>query len=95
MLSVKVAVRQIGIPNAGADIFSPEQVEQDFAYKYSDYVLQNTHYLGEVKDSHNVVLGYKVMFVFVKNEVSGLAGAEALAETNPEEKVKRGRPKGS
>ena len=70
MQSVKLVVRQIGIPNVALDIVSPEDASTYIEYQYGSkgYVLASSHYLGEVKDAQGSVQGYKVMFVLTKNE---------------------------
>lgn len=95
MQPVRVAFRQIGVPNHAADVYSPEEVEQDLAFKYADYDLFNTHYMGEVKDKQGNVVGYKVMFIFVQSQISYapagvVSGLEGLNATNVP--AKRGRP---
>ena len=79
MQSVKVAVRQIGIKNPGLNIYTTDEVSQEFEYNYGavGYVLQNSHYLGEVKDAAGNIHGYKVMFVFTKTEEPEVVKAKA------------------
>lgn len=64
-LPVKLYVRQFGIQSTTYDVKSVDEVEEDIAYKFIGYELQTSHYLGEVRDGQNGVVGYKVLFVFV------------------------------
>lgn len=66
MQKVKLFMRQVGNPDPALGIISTGELEADLE-KYQDYEVFNTHYLGEVRNEHGVV-GYKVLFVLVKNE---------------------------
>lgn len=92
MQSVKIALRTVGVPSPALGIESGEMVSESLTEEYvaQGYVIQNSFFVGDIKDPQGNVLGYKLMFVFVRNE--GLATAEMLADVNPEEKAKRGRP---
>ena len=70
MQSIKIVVRQIGIPNVSADIYSAEDTSEYIQYQYGakGYELKDSHYLGEVKGAEGSTVGYKVMFVLVKDE---------------------------
>jgi hypothetical protein len=69
MADVKIVVRNVGIPNKGLDIYSPETVSEYLKYQYPDYDLHETHYLGEVKsgDPKTGTQGWKVMFVLKRS----------------------------
>lgn len=90
-MQVRVAVRQIGPKNIGANVTPPEEVEQDLANTYPNYDLKDSHYLGEVKDSMGNVLGWKVMFVMVRKEIP-FREAVLTGSDNAEAPAKRGRP---
>jgi hypothetical protein len=67
MQSVKLFMRQVGVPHIGLDVKGVSQVEEEIAYQFPDHELQESHYLGPVIDDKNNVIGYKVLFIFVKN----------------------------
>lgn len=67
MQSVKLFMRQVGVSNPMLDVKGVGQVEEEIAYQFPDYELKDTHYLGDVRNDSNQVVGYKVLFVFVKN----------------------------
>lgn len=98
MQSLRVVVRQIGIPNKAAEIYSVAEVTEYIEYQYlsQGYTIQNSHYLGEVKSPRGEIQGYKMMFILTKNE-SGLSGDVGEKQdfsnfTSPETPAKRGRP---
>ena len=70
MQTVKLVVRQIGVPNAQLDIYSVEDTSEYIAYQYGSqgYVLKDSHYLGEAKDAQGSTQGYRMMFVLTKDE---------------------------
>ena len=70
MQSVKITMRQIGVPNPQMDIISSEEFENhiEFNFTTNGYEVQDTHYLGAVVDGSGNAVGYKVLFVMVKNE---------------------------
>ena len=70
MQSIRIVVRQIGIPDVNADILSPEDTSEYIQYQYGakGYELKDSHYLGEVKGAEGATVGYKVMFVLTKDE---------------------------
>ncbi len=102
MQSVRFVVRQIGVPNPAADVYSAQEAAEYLEYQYTSqgYVIQDTHYLGEVKGQGGETLGYKVMVVFVKNDLYKLAdrvevGTADVAPADVAPAVKRGRPAGN
>lgn len=62
---VKLYVRQFGLPSAEYDVKSVEEVEEDIAYKFIGYKLQNSLFLGNVQDGQGRTVGYKMLFIFV------------------------------
>jgi hypothetical protein len=80
MQSIKLVMRQIGVPNPETDIVSVQEVEYylDTEFLANGYDVKSEHYLGSVKDASGNDVGYKVLFVLVKTE---------------EEKVKEVKPK--
>jgi hypothetical protein len=70
MQSIKLVMRQIGVPNPETDIVSVQEVEYylDTEFLANGYDVKNEHYLGSVKDASGNDVGYKVLFVLVKNE---------------------------
>lgn len=78
MQSVKFFMRQIGIPGNGVQ--SVEEVQDELEYKLLSlgYVVSNSHYLGDVKDTGGNVVGYKVMLVLTKED-----GEQAVAPKAP------------
>ena len=83
MQSLRLVVRQIGEPSPAQDVFSAQQVAEYIEYNYlSDgYRMQETHYLGEVKDPKGNLMGWKVMFVLVRD-------ADTDSVSQKKEKVK-------
>jgi len=70
MQSVKLVMRQIGVPNPANEIVSSQELEEhiEFNYTSNGYGIQSTHYLGAVRDVSGNEVGYKILFVLVKNE---------------------------
>lgn len=71
MQSVKTVMRQIGVPNPELGIVSSQELEDHLEYNYlaSGYEVKDTHYLGAVIDGSGNQVGYKILFVLVKQEV--------------------------
>ena len=70
MQSVKLFMRQIGVPNPSMGVVSAEEAESDLEFNYlsNGYKLFATHDLGSVRDASQNEVGYKLMFVVVKDE---------------------------
>ena len=70
MQSVKLFMRQIGVVNPALDIVSAEEAVSDLEFNYlsNGYNLNATHYIGAVRDASGNEVGYKVMFIVVKDE---------------------------
>lgn len=70
MQKVKIVLRVVGTPSAGLGVVSGEEAGKTIEEKYTSdgYVIQNSFYVGDVKDANGNVLGYKLMFVLVKDE---------------------------
>ena len=97
MQSVKVAIKNIGVPHAGLGVVSQEQLDQELQYNYlsQGYGLQNTHYLGAVPNADGTgIQGYKFAFVFVKNDPQDQTPVGSVGEPTSDgvEKRKPGRP---
>jgi hypothetical protein len=63
-------MRQVGIANAEANVKGISEVEEEIEFKFTSagYALQASHYMGDVKDASGNTPGYKMMFVFTKDE---------------------------
>lgn len=70
MQSVKTVMRQVGVPNPELGVVSSQELEDHLEYNYlaNGYVVQDSHYLGAVRDGSNNEVGYKILFVLVKEE---------------------------
>lgn len=66
-MPIKFVMGQIGIPNAEYDVVSSDEFEEEVEYKYPEYRLFASHYLGEVRNLQGTVIGYKMMLVLVKD----------------------------
>jgi hypothetical protein len=66
MQSVKLFMRQVG---SGVGVIPVSEVEDEVERKFTaqGYSLFETHYLGEVRGDNGETLGFKVLFVFVKD----------------------------
>jgi hypothetical protein len=64
-------MRQVGIPNSESGVVSAAKFEEEIEYKFTSngYELHDSHFLGDVRDASGNSLGYKMMMVFVKDEV--------------------------
>lgn len=71
MQKVKIVLRVVGTPSAGLGVVSGEEAGKTIEEKYTSdgYVIQNSFYVGDIKDANGSVLGYKLMFILVKDEV--------------------------
>jgi hypothetical protein len=72
MQSVKLFMRQVG---SGVGVVPVSEVEDEVERKFTaqGYSLFETHYLGEVRGDNGEVLGFKVLFVFVKDVLANEA----------------------
>lgn len=70
MQKVRIALRTVGIPSKGLGVESGSDASKSLEDEYTSdgYVIQNSLHVGDVKDTNGNVLGYKLMFVFVKDE---------------------------
>ena len=70
MQSVKLVVRQVGIPNVALDIISEADLNEYIKYQLASqgYKLFDTHYLSEVKDANGSTQGYKFALWFTADE---------------------------
>ena len=66
MQSVKLYMRQVG---SGVDLVPASEVEDELERRFASqgYSLFETHYLGEVRGDNGEVLGFKILFVMVKD----------------------------
>jgi len=69
MQDIKTVVRQLGIPSKELDVQSAEDVSAYLQYQYTSqgYDLHSVHFLGDVRNTSNSVVGYKFAYHFVKN----------------------------
>ena len=70
MQSVKNFMRAIGNPSPELGIVSVEQALDEMEYQYLSrgYKVQGSHYIGAIKDAQGSELGYRVLYVLVKDE---------------------------
>ena len=70
MQSVKMLLRQVGVPSKELDIISAGDLDEYIQYQFTSqgYKLHTTHYVGDVRDSSGGVVGYKVMLWFTRDE---------------------------
>lgn len=74
MQSVKLVLRTVGNPNPALGVVGSDEFSADVEkYTQDGYVVQNSLYLGEVKDAMQNAQGYKVMIVLTKDEVEAKA----------------------
>ena len=70
MQSVRNFMRTIGVPNPELGIISAQEAEEQLEYALlaGDYKLHTALTLGAVRDKSNEEVGYKVLYVLVKDE---------------------------
>ena len=70
MQSIKYFVRAIGDASKGMGVVTAAEAEQDINYNYlsQGYVVQNTSYLGSIRDTEGNDVGYRILHVLLKDE---------------------------
>jgi hypothetical protein len=70
MQSVKYFLRTIGVPSKSMGIVSTEEAETELDYKYlsQGWKVQDTQYLGALRDEKGNDIGYRVFHVLVKEK---------------------------
>lgn len=70
MQSVEFVLRQIGNPSEDGTVISGSDTKEYLQYQYlsQGYELKSEHFLGNVLSPEGQPLGYRFMFILVKNE---------------------------
>ena len=70
MQSVKNFMRAIGSPNPNFGVVDVSSALEQMEYEYlaNGYRIQASHYLGPVRDESNNEIGYRILYVLVKDE---------------------------
>jgi hypothetical protein len=96
MQKVRLFLRQVGVPDPNLSVISADDfnVELEYQYLSQGYVVADSHYLGEVKNSSGSNQGYRFALILVKDEgdrvVAVTKNEKAVDDvvSNPPKKVK-------